>query len=142
MSRKKVILLAVGCLGLAALLALLVAPELLAAPGDLTAGFSIPWWTVDGGGGTSQGGAYVLRGAIGQPDAGTLSGGAFQIVGGFWFELAEGDCNEDSGVNLFDYESFVACQTGETDDCVCEDFDADGDVDLLDFQILQLLLSE
>jgi hypothetical protein len=53
----------------------------LAASND----FSVPWWTVDGGGGTSQGGDYVVSGSIGQPDAGSpMSGGEFTLVGGFW----------------------------------------------------------
>ncbi len=48
-------------------------------------GYSIDWWTVDGGGGTSQGGEYTLTGTIGQPDAGPLmSGGDNTLVGGFW----------------------------------------------------------
>jgi hypothetical protein len=48
-------------------------------------GFSIPWWTVDSGGGTSQGGDYAVSGTIGQPDSSPLmSGGEFTIVGGFW----------------------------------------------------------
>jgi hypothetical protein len=49
--------------------------------------FSLPWWTVDGGGGTSQGGDFVLSGTIGQPEAShRMSGGGFSLVGGFWGE--------------------------------------------------------
>ncbi len=40
--------------------------------------------TMDGGGGTSAGVAFVLSGTAGQPDAGQLSGGDFTIRGGFW----------------------------------------------------------
>ena len=50
--------------------------------------FDVPWFSVDGGGGTSTGGEFTLSGSIGQPDAGTLSGGEFTIRGGsrpgFW----------------------------------------------------------
>src|SRR6266446_4819488 len=46
--------------------------------------YSIDWFTIDGGGGTSAGGPYSLSGTIGQPDAGTLSGGNFVLDGGFW----------------------------------------------------------
>jgi len=46
--------------------------------------YSIDWFTVDGGGGASAGGAYVLCGTIGQPDAGESSGGDYSISGGFW----------------------------------------------------------
>lgn len=48
------------------------------------AGYSLPWWTVDSGGGASSGGNYNLNGTIGQPDAGTLSSGMYQLEGGFW----------------------------------------------------------
>jgi len=46
--------------------------------------FSIDWFTVDSGGGTSAGGAFTVNGTIGQPDAGTMAGGTFGISGGFW----------------------------------------------------------
>ena len=46
--------------------------------------FSLDWWTVDGGGGTSTGGQYSLSGTIGQPDAGITSGGSYTLLGGFW----------------------------------------------------------
>jgi hypothetical protein len=45
----------------------------------------IPWSTVDGGGGTSTGGAFRVRGTIGQPDAHVaMTGGDFELAGGFW----------------------------------------------------------
>ena len=48
-------------------------------------GYTLSWWTVDGGGGTfSTGGAYALGGTSGQPDAGATSGGSYTLVGGFW----------------------------------------------------------
>src|SRR5258708_17972752 len=46
--------------------------------------YSIDWFTVDGGGGTSTGGLYSVSGTIGQPDAGTMSGGNYSLTGGFW----------------------------------------------------------
>jgi hypothetical protein len=46
--------------------------------------YSIDWFTIDGGGGTSTGGVYSVSGTIGQPDAGHMSGGNFTIDGGFW----------------------------------------------------------
>jgi len=50
-----------------------------------SASYDLSWWTVDGGGATfSSGGSYELGGTIGQPDAGTLSGGDFTLGGGFW----------------------------------------------------------
>jgi hypothetical protein len=41
--------------------------------------------TIDGGGyAFSSGGGLMLGGTVGQPDAGTLTGGAFVLSGGFW----------------------------------------------------------
>ncbi|MHC4501234.1 MAG: hypothetical protein ACYS21_19225, partial [Planctomycetota bacterium] len=48
------------------------------------ADYDISWSTIDGGGGTSTGGNYALVGTIGQPDAGDMSGGDYQLHGGFW----------------------------------------------------------
>lgn len=59
---------------------------LLAASGcvpGLTQPFALESWSIDGGGGTSAGGGFSVSGTIGQPDAGTLSGGGFGLVGGF-----------------------------------------------------------
>ena len=50
--------------------------------------YSIDWWTVDGGGGTSTGGVYTVSGTVGQPDAGQMSGGNFTLEGGFWSVIA------------------------------------------------------
>src|SRR5690242_15049994 len=51
--------------------------------------YSIDWFTIDGGGGTSTGGVYQVSGTIGQPDAGpTMSGGNYSIDGGFWGLIA------------------------------------------------------
>jgi len=57
---------------------------LLLLPARLDAQFALDWFTIDGGGGTSAGGAYSISGTIGQPDAGSMSGGSFALVGGFW----------------------------------------------------------
>ena len=46
--------------------------------------YEISWHTIGGGGGTSSGGPYVLTGTIGQPDADWASGGAYELLGGFW----------------------------------------------------------
>ena len=64
------------------------APLLLcAASGTAQTGgpYDLHWNTIDGGGTTNAtGGPYVLSATIGQPDAGTLSGGTFVLSGGFW----------------------------------------------------------
>jgi hypothetical protein len=46
--------------------------------------YQIVWSTIDGGGGQSSGGQYVLTGTIGQPDAGYSAGGNYELLGGFW----------------------------------------------------------
>src|SRR5208283_69541 len=47
--------------------------------------YSIDWYKVAGGGGTSTGGTYTVSGTIGQPDAsGAMSGGQYSVTGGFW----------------------------------------------------------
>ncbi len=45
---------------------------------------NLDWFSVDGGGGASNGGVYTVDGTIGPPDAGTMSGGQFALQGGFW----------------------------------------------------------
>ncbi len=45
---------------------------------------TLPWWTVDGGGGESTGSDYTLHGTIGQPEGGTLQGNGYTLEGGFW----------------------------------------------------------
>ena len=47
--------------------------------------YSIDWYKVAGGGGTSTGGVYSVSGTIGQHDAGgPMTGGNFSLTGGFW----------------------------------------------------------
>jgi hypothetical protein len=51
----------------------------------LAQSYSINWYKISGGGGTSTNGAYSLTGTIGQPDAGAaMSGGNYSVTGGFW----------------------------------------------------------
>ena len=54
-----------------------------------TTGYEISWYTIDGGGAQNlQGGSYSLSGTIGQPDAGSQSGGGtYTLNGGFWVNL-------------------------------------------------------
>ncbi|HZQ47866.1 MAG TPA: hypothetical protein VFC07_12685 [Verrucomicrobiae bacterium] len=51
--------------------------------------YSLSWFTIAGGGGSSSGTAtngtaYAVSGTIGQSDAGVLSGGPYTVTGGFW----------------------------------------------------------
>ena len=47
--------------------------------------YSLDWFKVSGGGGTSTRGVYSVSGTIGQPDAsGAVTGGNYSLTGGFW----------------------------------------------------------
>ena len=47
--------------------------------------YSINWYKIAGGGGTSTGGTYQVSGTIGQTDAsGAITGGNYSLTGGFW----------------------------------------------------------
>src|ERR1017187_5571633 len=47
--------------------------------------YSIDWYKIAGGGGTSTGATYSVTGTIGQPDAGgAMTGGIYAVTGGFW----------------------------------------------------------
>ena len=47
--------------------------------------YSVDWYKVPGGGGTSTGAVYSITGNIGQSDAGpAMSGGPYSVTGGFW----------------------------------------------------------
>ena len=47
--------------------------------------YTIDWYKVAGGGGTSTGGTYQVSGTIGQPDASAaMSGGNYSVTGGYW----------------------------------------------------------
>lgn len=69
-------------------LTLLAACLFLGGAGVRAQSYSVDWYKVAGGGGTSTGGVYSLSGTIGQPDAGVLSGGNYSLVGGFWGIIA------------------------------------------------------
>ncbi|MFO0875291.1 MAG: hypothetical protein U0575_15160 [Phycisphaerales bacterium] len=94
-----------GAIGLFAALAIaMTAAAVPFGPGT----FNLFWHTVDGGGATfSNGGGFTLGGSIGQPDAGVvMSGGQFQVIGGFWLAATSGapltcaaDLNHDGLVN-------------------------------------------
>ena len=105
-------------------------------------GFEIPWWTLDGGGGTVSGGAFQVSGTVGQPDAGArMTGGAFTVTGGFWAGVTAGaTCSGDvdgNGTVDFDDVLRVLAAWGACPDCP-EDLNDD---DVVDFDDLLLVLS-
>ncbi len=92
--------------------------------------YQISRHTIDGGGGVSSGGQYIVRGTTGQADAGVISGGDYELLGGFWsgvpvcivdfhhyakfaeYWLESGsdlpaDLYEDNAVDFFDLKLFV-----------------------------------
>jgi hypothetical protein len=99
----------------------------------------IRWYTVDGGGGVSAAGTFQVSGTIGQPDAGLLSGGTFEVRGGFWAGFTSGptcpaDFNQDGFLDFFDYLDYVSC----FEDNLCPpgttaDFNGDDFVDFFDY---------
>jgi hypothetical protein len=51
--------------------------------------YSIDWFTIAGGGGTSAGGSYSLSGTVGQTEAGpVMTSSEYRLYGGFWSPFA------------------------------------------------------
>ena len=78
--RKKGVVAALGMafIGLAFTLSM---PTLAAT---LAGVYTLDWFTFSNGGGQATGAAYTLNSTIGQPMAGSLSGGAYSMAVGFW----------------------------------------------------------
>lgn len=102
----------------------------------------LSWHSVDGGGRISTGGTLTLAGVIGQPDAGTLSGGTFELQGGLLsaFESiivapCPADTDGDLLVGIADFLAVLGnwgiCPT-PPESCP-EDVDTDGMVGVNDF---------
>jgi hypothetical protein len=57
--------------------------------GAFAQNYSIDWYKIAGGGGTSTNAQYSITGTIGQPDAaGPSIGGSYSVTGGFWSLVA------------------------------------------------------
>ena len=57
---------------------------LTAISSSVSAQFSVGWFSIGAGGGTSTGGVFSARGTIGQPTAGAkMTNGQFSATGGF-----------------------------------------------------------
>ena len=55
--------------------------------------FAMEWNSVDGGGIMYfTGGLFDVGATFGQPDAGSMSGDCFSLIGGFWAITAQADC--------------------------------------------------
>ena len=110
------------------------------------AAFDIPWRTIDGGGAQGlTGGGFELAGTIGQCDAGpltgTMSGGGWQMAGGFWPGVTQATCscladlNHDNLINGRDVQRFVGCMTSGLGDCSCADMNDSGGVTTIDLPL-------
>ena len=109
--------------------------------------FAVNWFTIDGGGAmfsTARG--FELGGTVGQADAMQLAtGGAFELVGGFWAVAlvggtpCTGDLNGDGIIDISDLAMLLA-NFGTLAGATFEDGDSDGDGDV-DIGDLAALLS-
>lgn len=67
------------------LLPISIGSLVLAATPAFAQSYSIDWYKIAGGGGTSSNGQYIVSGTIGQHDAGgPMTGGNYSLTGGFW----------------------------------------------------------
>lgn len=107
-------------------------------------GPDLEWHTVDGGGGASNGGSFLVTGTIGQPDAeATLTGGTWTVSGGFW--TGDGatvlpcptDVDDSGDIGFGDLLAVLAAW-GTCEACP-EDIDGDGLVGFND--LIQVLAS-
>lgn len=102
--------------------------------------YDLPWFTIDGGGGSSSGSGYELNGTIGQCDAGVMSGGSFTLQGGFWNagRPATPSCPGDvDGDGFVDVDDMIAV-LGAWGPCVgcAADIDGSGAVDTNDLLVI------
>lgn len=105
------------------------------------ADFDLSWQTIDGGGGFSYGGAFELEAAIGQPDAGEMTGGDFVLTGGFLAAAppssgqgCPGDADGDNDVDVTDLGLLLG-NYGASGPGIPGDLDGDADVDITDLGI-------
>ena len=114
------------------------------APAALAQDFEISCHTIDGGGEMfASGGGFELSGTIGQPDAGAMIGGEFELVSGFWaVNVGDSppcepcDMNCDGDINAFDIEPFLDLLFGPGKPCdTCTgDVNGDGVIDAFDIE--------
>ncbi|MCC5823682.1 MAG: hypothetical protein LAT64_10885 [Phycisphaerales bacterium] len=100
--------------------------------------YSIPWYNIGSGGGTSSAGPYTLSGTIGQHEAsGPSEAGPYTLTGGFWAGVAPSspgcspaDLAEPFGVlNFFDVAAYIALYNAGDP---AADFTGDGQLNFFD----------
>jgi hypothetical protein len=98
--------------------------------------FTLDWRTVDGGGVIwTIGGNFELGGTIGQPDAGVMIGGTFELTGGFWAVppcWCMSDINNDGHRDGLDVQGFIDCILATGLNCACADLNKNGVLDMND----------
>ncbi|MGQ0629171.1 MAG: EF-hand domain-containing protein [Phycisphaerales bacterium] len=119
------------------LLGLVLPTMLFATAAPLHAQYSITWFTIDGGGGTSSSATFTLSGTIGQCDAGSSSAETFTLAGGFWPNAVTAptppcsvDFNNDGFTEPGDLDEFITSffSDNEAERSAC-DFNGDGFVE-------------
>ena len=97
------------------------------------------------GGIENVGGGFALSGTIGQPDAGPMTGGSFELTGGYWAGAAAIPCPQDvtgdGVVNVLDLIQLLLC-FGQPVTPPCDtgqDTNGDGAVNVLD--LIDVLLA-
>ena len=96
---------------------LATAAATLVSSSALAQSYTIDWYSVDGGGVTSNitTNGYYLLGTIGQPDAGLLAGPTYQCLGGFWAIAGAGsscyvNCDGSTTPPVLNIADFVCFQ--------------------------------
>jgi hypothetical protein len=85
MSRKTILIL-LAFIGL--LVALLLSNAVTSAQSGGV--YDLTWNSIGGGGiSSAAGGAYTISGKIGQPNAGSATGGVYGMNGGFWLNYLD-----------------------------------------------------
>ena len=96
--------------------------------------YGLSWHNI-GPGGASTGGNYGLNAAIGQPDAGAMSGGVYTLSGGFLAAgpacALPGDLNHDGQVTVIDIQ-MIASAWPQSSATFPYDQNGDGDLDIQD----------
>ena len=104
-------------------------------PSVCLADYSIDWYTIDGGGGTSSGGPYQLTGTTGQPDAGYHDEGPYELLGGFWVGGPLCIVNFEQFATLAAFWLEVSCDAGNNY-CGGADLIGEDGVNIEDLEIL------
>ena len=99
--------------------------------------YAVTWTTADSGG-PAVGGNYQLHSALGQPDAGSSSGGIYSVTGGFIPQaptaspVCPGDTNGDSTVDFTDLNAILSNWNMTVAPSTMGDTNGDGTVDFTD----------